>query len=380
MVLWKIWFVSRLEKEHINKDYYYNTWTGSKAYYNTVLAFQIPSGIALGPISSDAKLAISGLPAGGTVTAITPFGESLAVDGSTIENIPNMPIRLNVALEEGFEFKEFQGKAGKIEEYESGNNANMYKNLEEEGSYVFYMECARDANNNNAPIEQVVQCVWQAGEVLLPTITVQNNGASSEFNFTDNKTGSGTFIKGGRTGTTFTLNAEGADSFVSATYVVSGEIYENNAKQYEGTVPADTLSFTVTPAFDETKVVIRALDTGGVQHLFTYTLTPVDSGDAVIQNTSTQKTYAFIEDALMDAAPGATLVPLKSEIGFVSPDDYGGISSSRWAENSAGYTIKKDVTLLVPYISTDLTIDTQTKTVDGGMNSTLEHANKKFIK
>lgn len=74
--------------------------------------------------------------------------------------------------------------------------------------------------------------------------------------------------------------------------------------------------------------------------------------------------YGFMDDAIAAAGNSGTIVLFQS--------------GSMYGTSGTSFDLGTR-TLLVPYLATDLSIDAETATVEGGMNSTLEHANKKLV-
>ena len=84
-----------------------------------------------------------------------------------------------------------------------------------------------------------------------------------------------------------------------------------------------------------------------------------------IQGTSPAIYYGYLDKAI--GATNGSGVVVVCETGTV------------YSSESKSIDIPSGVSVLVPYVATDTTIDAETKTVEGGWNSTYEHANVKFV-
>ena len=329
-----------------DKDYYNNNWSKTDLFYNTVLVLQIPANTSLGPISSKSELTIRNSEfETGSLTVTTPFGESYTVEGE--QNISvNMPLSLSLQGNDGAIFLGFTDKEGKpTSVYYDGilDSANTIKTITDKSEYVYYHEGTIDTEGNDKTY--VLSTDWSK-PITLPVVTV--SGDQTEYGFLGQNVGRTTYVKGNGASFTFTLDMTGVESLASASYTVSGVIKDGQSS-YGGTIDfVNTPQFTITPVFDETVVTIKATDIDGKNYSITYTFVPtVPEGD-VIENKNTGKKYRYIEDALMEAGDQHTLVLLKTA-SFQSPEMNNGFASSNWLSNNAGYTIRRGVTLILPY-------------------------------
>ncbi len=346
--------------------YYYNVWSNNKAYYNTVLVFKIPSGTALGPIGTGGSVVLDNEAASaGTITAQSIFGENIEVK-SVAQTLVNMPIVLTAVPNGDASFIGFNNADGSIPTYSESDgvdNANSLQGIStgEESStktYVYYHE-------NTGSITTKVIGKWEVQNVAMPNVIVSGDnvaGGSAEFNFTDKKSGSATFTKGTKTDFTFTLDTSESDPILEVGYTVSGDTVGDKS-EFEYTVQ-EPYSFTVSPKFDETTVKLT-VRTENKTDVFTYTMTPVTSGEATVLNYNTNKNYVFIEDALKEAESGHRLILLKNA-SFASVAD--GVYSTDWL-NNGGYTVKSGVTLHIPFddantLITEMKGNTWGKTAD----------------
>lgn len=329
--------------------YYYNTWNSAEVYYDTVLAIKLPAGSSLGPISSLGKLTIANDGAKGSLTATSIFGEALTLNEELA--IPNMPILLN-AQSNGYNvFSGFTSGGQNVQQVDGSNDANRLKVIAEEQTFVYYHEGNADARD--------LTMNW-ADPVALPMINVSGlTAGAGDFNFINKKEGSGQSVRGTKQSVAFTLDFSNAADVASVVYTVSGDSI-NGVTSYNGELTAAQNVLTADVMFDTTIVEITATDTNGTAYVFKYTVNPVGSGDAVVKNLSTGKTYAFIEDALIEAASGQRILLLKDG-SFVDKALTGGHLSKSWLDNNAGYTVKSGVTLQVPFDDAATLITTNMK-------------------
>lgn len=327
-----------------NQTTYYsvNNWKTEKAYYDTVLAIQIPSGVSLGPITSDGKISFENPdPSKGTMTATSIFGEELPVDG-TEQAFPNVRILLDIDSDLFAGFEDASGNAIKMNvNSQVADPANSVNTIDAASKYLYLHE-------GDQKTSRKVSVVW--GEpAKLPSIQV--SGDTETYNFLNATDGAVSQTKGTKTTYTFTLNFTGADDLQSVSYYATGDLVGEKST-HEGTLTAETNSFTIPVMYDKTSITITATDKGNKTYTFTYSIYPVTSGSSVAKNLTTGKEYVFIEDALMEAATGQT-VKLLENTAFASKEANGGVISAVWAAENAGYIVDSGVTLLIPYSAED---------------------------
>lgn len=345
--------------------YYYNDWSHDKAYYNTVIVFEIPVGVSLGPISSSGNIVFSNSDDEmGSLTAQSVFGENITISSDSL-NLPNMPIVLNVQAQDRNMFMNFTQSNGEdIPAYiEGGDNANTVQTVVKGSTYVYYHE-----NNGNSITAQ-----W-APPAVLPKITV--SGDANVYDFIENRIGSVEYTKGTQSSFVFSFDFKDVTVFSSGTYTVTGDTI-NGVSTYTKEFNENTNSFTVPVMYDETTVQINMQDMDGRSYTFSYTLTPVITGESVVKNITSGYSYVFLEDALVEAQSGDTLVLIKDASFAAKPES--DIASTKWVTENKGYTVAEGVTFLVPYSADDYSIGTETKTIDGKSNSILKNANIKLI-
>ena len=243
--------------------YYYNTWSTTNVYYNTVLALKFDSSVKLGPITkADGTFSLSNDDTKGTVTVKDIFGQSVGTSYSGV----HIPLFITAnALSQEYSFTGVEG--GSVEPVA-------------DGLYRFNFE---GTSNLTAKWDKMVN---------LPTVTV--NG-STVLNAYFNPSGSATFTNG--TDTPFTFAADFSDAVAGSTLTYT---VVNNGATTNGSLTAEDNTLNVVASFDTVTVTFTASG-DGTSKTMTYTMTGSDNGltkVARIGTTAGTNEYCFLEDAL----------------------------------------------------------------------------------
>lgn len=308
-------------------EYFLNKWTITTVQFKTLLVLQWNSNVSLGPITKEDTITIT--PGSNTVNQVTytgsltvtnVFGENIPANGQA-QTTPHAPLLITPAANEGGGFKGFSGV-----------------DLEMENSiYKISFERTMSITGNWGMLDP------------LPTVTVSSDGSgaggSTDFYAVPGFTAKYTAGVAQTYAITpdFT-NASGA----KITYKIS----EPGVDDRTGTL---TSEITIPVKWDTVTVVLTATSANG-ETVKTCTVT-IDSAAAsslayVAKNLTTGMKYRYIEDAIMEAADGDTVV-LIADATFRTAEQG---QRKAWLVDNAGYTIGNGVTLLLPYSDGDLTI------------------------
>ena len=322
--------------------YYYNTWSINKVKYNTLLVLQWSADVQLGPITKEDSITITpdantGDAYTGSLNVTNIFGETITANG-TAQTAAHAP--LFIAPQAADEQSMFDGFAGTT--------------LEQVVDGVFRF-----------PYEASGSVIGQWVMVdALPVITVTGNGYTGTSNFYSMPELKTSYIIERQTTYTITPDYAAAPG-ASISYVIS----EAGKEERTGTL---TEALTLTALMDDITVVMTATSASGETErtcVLTISVSPDTTLSYVAQNRTTGTKYHYIEDALVEAISGDTIVVLRNA-SFRSPEQN---RKGSWTQNNAGYTIDPGVTLLIPYSDSDYNIQT-------GKNQTNDfiHANAAY--
>lgn len=314
-----------------SKTYYhfYNAWTYTERFYNTVLTIQFDASVKLGPITRTADTLTVNSGSDGTITAYDPFGQSFTTGAANY----HMPVYFTATPSGASSFSGFtdgSGNAVAVTTY-TANETNYYE-------YIFEAPATLNAN-------------WEI-MIDFPTVNI-SGGATATAHYYLNKAGTSSYRYGTPTSYTFTADyTDAVNSPIGYTAVANGSTVAS------GTLSSAGDSFSVTAQWYE--VVVTFTSTyDGVTRSMTYTMSPSTSGmTAVAKIGSTD--YYFLEDALAAATNGNTVI-LVSGYTFLTEN-----CKPEWGsmDGGAGYTVKSGVTFIVRHNNTATTVITSTATTE----------------
>ena len=301
-----------------SKTYYhfYNEWTVTERWYNTVLAIRFDASVQLGPITRTGDaLSVTNADSGdGTITAKNIFGEVVSFGTNY-----HMPVYFTAVPAGEAAFSGFT---------DGGGNDITLKSYTSEGEICYELKFEESAE---------LTAKW---EKQVDFATVELSGPkTATLHYYLNKSDSHAFSYGTVTEYTFTADyTDAVDADIQYSVTRDGTLAESGVLSKEGTL---TLSLTTQW---ESLVVTFTSAYEDVERSMTFTASPSTSGlDPVARINSTD--YYYLEDALEKSVSGNTVVLLK---------DYTFRTESRKAswgsmDGGAGYTVKSGVTMIVPY-------------------------------
>lgn len=294
---------------------YYNTWSATEVWFNTVLTVSFPSSVQLGPITrAGDTLLVESDAENGTVSAQNIFGEEV-----TFGTNYHMPVYFTAKPAGTAQFSGFVN--------DSGSNVPVTPYVVGDTTYYEYK------------FEEAVTATakWE-NQIAFPKVNV-SGGTSAALDYYLSNTGSHTTLYGSNTKYTFTADYSDGAMDCDINYTVTADGSETT----RGTLTKGSPSFTVSAGWEEIVVTFRSTY-GEVTKTISYTIGLVTSGKtpvAKIGNTD----YYYLEDALVAAVSGNTIV-LQRDYTFLTEN-----RKSAWGDMNGGpgYTVKQGVNLLLPY-------------------------------
>lgn len=320
----------------------YNIWSTTEVKFNSLIILQWSSAVKLGPITQEDSIAItsdadSSDNYSGVLKVTNIFGEEIAADGVTRE-IEHAP--LFVVPQAESEDSRFEGFV------EVG--------IEEIGESVYVFDFEKSAT---------ITCKWTKADAL-PTVTIDGNGYIKTSDFYTVPSIENSFVMGNSITYTITpdfTNAEGA----TISYTISEVGEEDKFGILNGPL-------SITTNLDDITIVLTATSASGEtikQCVVTFAAADDESLPYVAQNLTTTKKYRLIENAILEANSGDTIV-LIADASFRTAEEG---QRSAWLMDNAGYTIDPGVTLLIPYSTGDNSIHSGTS-----QTNDFKHANVTF--
>lgn len=311
-----------LEKEY----YYYNVWESKVVQFNTLLTIEWEGDIELATITKRATISITkdsytdnNDPYTGTAELTNIFGDSITVSADVTNwNTVHAPFALT---------------AHPAEDVDDLGNDSVFKGIDslqaEKGWYKF-----EDSDQTGDYDSKAIALVWEQ-LIPFPTVTVTYGNTSVEANFyADNHIPISTTMG---TVTTYTVTLDFSNAAVDK---VSYKLV-NGVDVTESEFSATANAISVTVANDNLKL---ELTLENYPNTCTLEIVPSMAGVGYnVQNVDTGTRYQFIEDALYAADEGHTII-LLDNVSF--RDD---VQKESWKKDNAGYTVRKGVTLLLPY-------------------------------
>ena len=308
-----------------------NQWESTEVWFDTLLVFEFDNNTQLGPITQKGQLTIRSGNDGGTMTAKNVFGETVEVGKSNTTE--HADIVITPAPKSGFKFAGFKDGAAKA--------------MSDSNSYVYSFRA-----------DNTITGLWLQEGLNLPTMTVTRtkDGIRDEsfgtkpLNFiSDNKlTGSTKCTES----FTYTI----AIDWTGVTTEGVTYTYQVNGGETKTITSGDTTITLENVRWDTQKVTFTATPEKGVAQEAVFTA----QADNHVGNTATapadcvasigRNHYYYLEDALLEAKNGDKVI-LAKDAGFAEE-----VGRSAWTEENAGYTVKKGVTLLVPFDGDKTTI------------------------
>ena len=314
----------QLTNSTLGSDYYYNIWTMTELFYDTVLVVQFPSTAKLGPITKTGDTFTYSQAEGGEISVKTVFNQNV-VSGSSQAH---MPLYITATPSEGGNYA-FTGL--------DGISANA--GIESVTDSLFRFNGFEQSEN--------VTAKWEVKRDL-PAVTV--SGADSRsLDFYLNESTAVDMIAGTAQTYHFAFDFSGAESGSAVTYSVAYS--DNSGGNTSGTLSADG-GFDVSLAWGTATVTLTAKIGGETIKTITYTVTADESGYPYVASIGNTK-YHFMEDAIAAAVNGNTIVSLADyEFQTMPKAAWGAVGTG------AGYVIKSGVKWVLPYASGKTTIET----------------------
>lgn len=321
---------AQLTNTTLGDTYYYNTWSINKVKYNTLLVLQWSADVQLGPITKEDSITITpdantGDAYTGSLNVTNIFGETITANGQA-QTAVHAPLFIEPQAADDLSM--FDGFAGTT--------------LEQvvDGVFQYTYEASGSITGQWAMVD------------ALPTVTVSGNGYTGTSNFYSMPELKTSYITEQQTTYTITPDYTAAPG-TSISYVIS----EAGKEDRTGTL---TEALTLTAVMDDITVVMTATSASGETErtcVLTISVTPDATLSYVAQNQTTGTKYHYIEDAIVEANSGDTIVVLRNA-SFRSPEQN---RKGSWTQNNAGYTIDPGVTLLIPYSDSDYGIQDGSK-------------------
>lgn len=307
-----------------------NLWSLTTVKYNTLLVLQWSADVQLGPITKEDSITITpdantGDAYTGSLNVTNIFGETITANGQA-QTAVHAPLFIEPQAADDLSM--FDGFAG-----------TTLKPVVD-GVFQYPYEASGSITGQWAMMD------------ALPTIKVTGNGYTGTSNFYSTPELKTSYTMDHPTEYTITPDFTAAPG-ATIQYV----ILEVGKEDITGTL---TEPLTLTALMDDITVVMTATsESGETERVCTLMIssTPNSTLPYVAQNLTTSKKYQFIEDAVVEANSGDTVVVL-ANTSFRTPEQN---RKGSWTQNNAGYTIDPGVTLLIPYSDSDYGIQDGSK-------------------
>lgn len=297
-----------------NSSYYYNEWTVTEIKFDTLLVMQWDSSVQLGPITKTDTITISSGgddTYNGTVAVVNVFGETVAVDTKT--TTAHAPLF-------------FTGTANAGSVYDGIADIEL-----DRGAYYFEGS------------DVTLTATW-AEYIPYPTFKLYSSfdgGESYTYvgtsDFYASSVYNANFIFG--ESVKYKIEADFSETDiekVAYSYSVTGITTEGTLTADKNTIEIDVKT--------EDVAILFAID--NVTRTSTIKLNAATVGAIyVAENITTGERYFFIEDAIAAANADETIV-LLADTAFRTAQEG---RKWAWTNGNAGYTIDKNVTLVLPY-------------------------------
>ena len=308
-------------------NYYYNVWTATEIFYDTLLAIRWDSSVQLAPVTKlgDTITIRNTDSTMGTLTAVNAFGETVAVDSAVATVHAPIYITATPASAE-YVFSGF-------------GDAELSLVDAAQGIYRYGFETTAALSGS-----------WTDREDL-PTIQI-SGAYSGTMDFFAATSVSTQIVSG--TLNQYTLTAD----FSSAgdTQTVSYTVASGGETTQSGSLTAENNTVQFSAQWNAVTVTITAVSTSGASYSATFTVNISTAGLVDVAQIGSA-TYQYIEDALAAATSGQTITIITPTVSFVSSD----VVPASWTADSNGdgspdgYTVKEGVTLILPYSITGST-------------------------
>ena len=317
----------------LSGSFYYNKWTQTKVWFDTLLVFEFDSSVEMGPITKEDGITIQqdSNPQDsytGTLDVKNVFGQEISVGEKT--KTFHAPLVITTAPSDGSMFKGLDGGKRSAEEISGQKNVYRY-NFEEPSELSAMWGEQVDLPSILVTVKsadgQADDAFGQIKMDFLVTTTMNNLTAYTEkytycFKLTDSEESSG-------------------NQKWTYLYSVDGGVEKTFENTFEVPVQYDTKAI---------KIIARNADK---EYSAIFTANVADDNTTEEKSNIVAKigsTYYYrIEDALMHAKDKDTIILLKDTSFCEEKRD-------SWSNNNVGYTVKSGVTLLVPNDSDASTI------------------------
>lgn len=308
-------------------DYYYNVWTATEIYYNTLLTIQFPSTVQLAPVTKtgDTITINNSNSSVGSLTAVNAFGETVAVGSAA--NTVHAPIYITAtATDSQYAFSGF-------------GDADLGLVNAEQGIYKYSFESTATLTGE-----------WIKKENL-PTIKI-SGAYSGTMDFMAAKNVSTEIVKGTKNDFTLTLDYTNAADVQSVSYTVTVA----GTQTASGSLSEASNTISLNAQWDTAVVTLTATSITNKTYTAVFTVNVGTAGLVDVAQIGSTK-YQFIEDALAAAVSGNTVTIINAKASFVDsatvPANWTADSNSDGSPD--GYTVKSGVTLILPYSTTGST-------------------------
>lgn len=297
--------------------YYHNEWTLNTNSFDTLLKlYWNDPNVRIGTISKMDSLKINcNDTEHGTVAAISAVGHVVTVDG-TANMLPHMPVYIIAEPADDYNF---------VLETAEGEKCSYVDSV---GAYRY-----------DFVGEQSLLCSWEAPEAF-PDVILSYGDTVRTLNFANTFNVKASYSRGVGEKYTFTWDCPEGTPETPVSYTVIGDTSAS------GVFSKENPTLTVDALWNDAVVTFTVADSSGNTKTITFTAEAQNPSKSVARIGD--KYYSFVEDAILDATSGQTIVITANcslVTGTVDPD---------WVKDNAGYTIKDGVTLLVPFEETGI--------------------------